>query len=213
MNKKLLVSSIIVLALIVSLGFKKSDLKKVEDNNKSSLAQDDHLIESESIKIDFSRVEHQSSQNQRNEALEKVIVDYLDYHQDQDGKLVYYYNNIDLNGDNIEELFVYLLGQSVTGSGGSTALIVDKESNKVISDFSLVQNPIIISKEKTNGWNDIIMQVSGGGSKLSYVKMKFNGKEYPSNPSIEPLLEDKSVIEGIAIISNTISIDNGLELK
>ena len=126
---------------------------------------------------------------------------------------MYYYNNIDLNGDEKEKMFVYLMGLSVSRSGGTTALIFDQESYDVISNFTLVQNPILISTEKTNGWNDIIMGVSGGDSESSYVKLEFDGEKYPSNPSIERELKENSVVEGIAIISNPVFIDDGLEIK
>lgn len=174
---------------------------------------EDKLIKFESNIIDFSKIEYESSETKRDEKLEKAIVDYLEYNKERDGKLVYYYNNIDLNGDGKEEAFVYLIGQSVSGSGGSTALIIEQENYEVISKFTLVRNPIIISKEKTNGWNDIIMQVSGGGAEYSYVKMKFDGEKYPSNPSTSPKLETKSVVEGLAIISNRLSIEDGIEIK
>lgn len=227
MNKKAILSSTLTLALVMSVGCQKKERIKVKDEKKIAITesikqgesketqvnQEDKLMKFKSSTVDFSKVEYRSSETQRDEKLEKAIVDYLKYNKDEDGKLVYYYNNIDLNGDGKDEIFVYLIGQFVSGTGGSTALIVDKENYDIISEFTLVQNPIIISKEKTNGWNDIIMQVFGGGAEHSYVKMQFNGNGYPSNPSTSPKLKEKSVVEGVAIISNSCSIGDGIEIK
>lgn len=226
MKKKLILYGTLVLALTIT-GCQKEDMKNVENGNepaitetinkenekKSEIIQEDGLIKIKSNLIDFSKVEYQSSETERDEKLEKTIIDYLEYNKDEDGKLIYYYNNIDLNGDEKEEIFVYLMGQYVSGTGGSTSLIIDQENYEVISNFTLVQNPIIISSETTNGWNDIIMQVYGGGAEYSFVKIAFDGESYPSNPSIAPKLEEKEVIEGVAIISNPVSIEDGLEIK
>jgi hypothetical protein len=50
---------------------------------------------------------------------------------------------------------------------------------KVITQFSVSGNPIVIDSNKTNGWKDLFIY-SGG----KYRIVKFNGKTYPSNPSI-----------------------------
>lgn len=227
MKKKLILYSTLVLALAMNGGCQKKEMINVKDekrveitetiekehNKETQTSQEDELIQLESDIIDFSKVEYKSSETQGNENLEKAIGDYLEYNKDEDGKLVYYYNKVDLNGDGKCEIFVYLVGEIVSGTGGSTALIINQENYEVISKFTLVQNPIIISKEKTNGWNDIIMQVFGGGSEFSYVKMEFDGEKYPSNPSTSPKLEEKSVIEGVAIISNISSMEDGIEIK
>ena len=55
-------------------------------------------------------------------------------------KVAYSYNYIDLNGDGKKEIFVYLLGESVSGFRWSTALIIEgKESYEVISKFTLAK--------------------------------------------------------------------------
>ena len=193
----------------ISVGNKPVITKTVENDN----SKENDIVKFESETIDFSKIEYKPSETESDEKLEKAIIDYLDYDKNADGEIVYFYNYIDLNGDEKEEIFVYLLGDSVSGSGGSTALILEKEDYKVISKFTLVQNPIIISEEKTNGWNNIIMSVSGGGVEPFYVKLDFDGEKYLSNPSTAPKVEEGSVIEGTAIISNTISRESGIKIK
>lgn len=122
---------------------------------------------------------------------------------------------MDLNGDGTDEVFVFLFGRDFSGTGGNTAVILQqcKDEYEVIQKFTLVRNPIIISDNKTNDWNDIIMKVSGGGIPTSYNILKYDGKQYPSNPSLAPKLESGTVVNGIGIISDELSNDIGFEIK
>jgi len=61
--------------------------------------------------------------------------------------------------------------------------VLDSQGN-VITQFSVSGNPVVIDTNKTNGWKDLFIY---SGSKYRIVK--FNGKTYPSNPSILPELK------------------------
>src|SRR5436190_6849072 len=90
----------------------------------------------------------------------------------------YYYNKVDLNGDGKPEVLVYVFGKDMCGTGGCDALIFQLVSDKykMVSDISLVWNPIIVSQHKTHGWNDLIAFVSGGGIIPGYYTvLQFNG--------------------------------------
>ena len=50
--------------------------------------------------------------------------------------------------------------------------------------FSVTDYPLIIADTKTNGWKDLILL---SGNKNHFVK--FNGKAYPSNPSVQPVFK------------------------
>ncbi len=89
----------------------------------------------------------------------------------------------DLNEDGKKEIFVGLTGSYFCGSGGCTQLILDDQGN-VISTFSVSGYPVIIDNNKTNGWKDLFIY---SGSKNRIVK--FDGKTYPSNPSVLPELK------------------------
>ena len=89
----------------------------------------------------------------------------------------------DLNEDGKKEIFVGLTGSYFCGSGGCTQLILDNQGN-VISTFSVSGYPVIIDNSKTNGWKDLFIY---SGSKNRIVK--FDGKTYPSNPSVLPELK------------------------
>ncbi|QZY56421.1 hypothetical protein [Crassaminicella profunda] len=99
------------------------------------------------------------------------------------------------------------------GTGGCSAAIFKEfdEEYKLLSNFTLVNNPIIISKNKTNGYNDLIMYVSGGGIKSFYAELKFDGTKYPQNPSMEPKVKPGTKVEGVEIIADDLSKSTGIE--
>ncbi|GKX27629.1 hypothetical protein SH1V18_01090 [Vallitalea longa] len=67
--------------------------------------------------IDFSSIEYYCSENIRDNKLEKAIMDSLGLEEYKDD-IRYYYNRIDINDDNRPEVFVYLTGIPVCGTGG-----------------------------------------------------------------------------------------------
>jgi hypothetical protein len=88
----------------------------------------------------------------------------------------------DLNGDNTKEIFVGLTGPYFCGSGGCTQYIL-KDNGDVLTKFTVSDYPVVVAPDKTNGWSDLYIQ-SGG----DYRVVKFDGKTYPSNPSVLPKL-------------------------
>lgn len=89
------------------------------------------------------------------------------------------YSEFDLNGDSKKEIFVGLTGPYFCGSGGCSVYLLDNQGN-IITYFSVADYPIVIDAKKTNGWNDLLMNSRG-----KFHTMKFNGKKYPSNPSVQ----------------------------
>lgn len=163
--------------------------------------------------IDFSSVKDINSETKRDLNLEEAIKKEFDLNEEVEN-IRYYYNKIDLNGDGIPEVFVYLVGPYVCGTGGCSGVIFKQENGeyKVLSRFSLVRNPVIISNTKTNGYRDIIMYVAGGGIKSFFARVRYDGKTYPMNPSIEPKVEIGTKVDGVAIIADDISKNPGIRL-
>jgi hypothetical protein len=89
----------------------------------------------------------------------------------------------DLNEDGNKEIFVGFTGPYFCGSGGCTQLLLDNQGN-VITTFSVSDYPVVIDNNKTNGWKDLFIY-SGGKNRI----VKFDGKKYPSNPSVLPALK------------------------
>lgn len=108
-----------------------------------------------------------------------------------------------------------IIGQKVSEISGSKAFIFEKDGEyyKKIDEFTLVNNPVIISDEKTNGWNDIIMSASVDGEDAFFSKLQYDGESYPLNPSVESAVEVGTKVTGTAIISDEIVFGYGLELE
>lgn len=164
--------------------------------------------------MEFSAINYIPSETKRDIFLEKALIKEFDLEQGLDNTR-YYYNKVDLNDDGISEIFAFVVGSFVCGTGGCSAVIFKHENGeyKLLSRFSLVRNPIIISNKKTNGYRDIIMKVSGGGIESFFAELKYDGKTYPSNPSVQPKIKPGTKVEGEAIIADDISKYLGIEFK
>lgn len=90
----------------------------------------------------------------------------------------------DLNGDSVQDAFIYLNDRDWCGSGGCTSLIFlgTTDGFKFRSKLTITNKPVIVSPNKTNGWFDLIVSTGGIGQ----VVLKFNGSKYPGNPSMQP---------------------------
>jgi hypothetical protein len=84
----------------------------------------------------------------------------------------------DINEDGQNEIFVGLNGSFFCGSGGCTQYILNPDGSE-LSFFTVSDYPIIIDTNKSNGYNDLFIY-SGGKNRI----VKFDGKKYPSNPSV-----------------------------
>jgi len=92
----------------------------------------------------------------------------------------YIYSRIDLNGDGRDEVLVYPLGSIFCGSGGCNLLLFTgtQDGLSLVGAFSISRTPVIVSEQKSGGWNDLFKPESGGGAKASYVRYAFDGKQY-----------------------------------
>ncbi|MBK0370563.1 hypothetical protein [Flavobacterium agrisoli] len=90
------------------------------------------------------------------------------------------YETVDLNGDAIPETFIRFSSPYFCGSGGCTFLLLDADM-KLINSFSVSDGPFYITKEIQNGWP--VLNITSGNALRIVV---FNGKKYPSNPSVLP---------------------------
>ena len=107
--------------------------------------------------------------------LDKDIID------DYSRKFIFF--EYDLNDDGKTEIMVGFTGPYFCGSGGCSQLILDHEGN-IITRFTVADYPVVIDTVKTNGWKDLIIY-SGRKNRI----VKFDGKSYPSNPSVQPELK------------------------
>ncbi|MEL7292001.1 MAG: hypothetical protein AAGJ78_10055 [Pseudomonadota bacterium] len=92
----------------------------------------------------------------------------------------------DLNGDGNNELLVQL---DWCGSGGCTLLIFDNQAQtwRFNSRITQVRTPLNLGRNNHNGWQDLVFFVSGGGAIPNQHLLKFDGEQYPLNPSVAPV--------------------------
>lgn len=125
-----------------------------------------------------------------------AIIAYLktNYNDASETSRHFIYNAIDLNDDGKVEYLVGLIGGDWCGSGGCTVLILDKNF-KLNTRMTVVEYPVYVGapggKEVTKGYSNIYIQNRDG----SVAKMTWNGKKYPTNPSVAPKT-DKKIITG-----------------
>ncbi len=160
-----------------------------------------------SVKI--GNVQYRNSETAKDAKLEQAILGELQGYSpsDSDQYIHYYYNRIDLNDDGKPEVVVYLVGSYSCGTGGCTTLILTPKGRdyRLVSELSLVRDPILVTPEKTTGWKNLVIRVSGGGMKPQYSRLRFNGRTYPGNPSVELAVAPNSTLTGIAIVANAFS--------
>jgi hypothetical protein len=112
---------------------------------------------------------------------------------------------VNLNGDGRQEAIVYLLGPNSCGSGGCNLFVLApaERSFKVITEMTITRTPIRVLTTKTNGWYDLSVHVQGGGIQPGYdAKLSFNGKKYPSNPSVPPAHKLRENPAGKSVITS-----------
>jgi len=89
----------------------------------------------------------------------------------------------------LEEVLVYLEGQDWCGSGGCTMLVLApaRGAFTIIGRTTLVRLPIRVLPENSNSRADLAVHVQGGGILNAYeARLRFNGENYPSNPTVPP---------------------------
>lgn len=106
-------------------------------------------------------------------------------------KVRYTYSRFNLDTDAVREVLVLFQSPYYCGSGGCTAILYKPSGDgyRPISRFTLVNTPIAVSRQITNGWHDLLVAVKGGGVEAGFVRLAFDGEGYPSNPTLQPPME------------------------
>lgn len=103
---------------------------------------------------------------------------------------IFTHRRVDLNGDGRRDALVIFKNPYGYWCGlyGCTMLVMKAghDDFELVSAVQPVREPLYISKHKTNGWNDIIIHVSGRWAEAKDVALQFDGKHYPNNPDSLP---------------------------
>ena len=105
-----------------------------------------------------------------------------------DWKTYYKAVQVDLDNDGAKEIIVYVAGRGWCGSGGCVLLILRPNGSSfcVVGRTTITNPPITVLPALYNGWHSIAVLVRGGGVPGYEAELRFDGKAYPSNPSVPP---------------------------
>ena len=104
------------------------------------------------------------------------------------GTSVYKRADADLNGDGRPEALFLITDPNYCGSGGCTLVIVSPRgrSYRMVMRSTVTQPPIRLLPTVTHGWHVIGATVWEGRGRPDVVRMRFNGRRYPNNPTMLP---------------------------
>jgi hypothetical protein len=115
--------------------------------------------------------------------------DDLRKYRGQDPEIRYDAAFVDLNGDRRDEAIIYLRGDGLCGSGGCELYIYTPQGRswREVTALSITRPPIRLLNGRSHGWRDIGVFVAGGGILPGYnTQLRFNGRSYPTNPTVAP---------------------------
>jgi hypothetical protein len=113
---------------------------------------------------------------------------------------------VDLNGDGTQEVIVYVSGRRWCGTGGCVTLILSEQdsSYSVVTRITITRPPVRVLQDASKGWRSIAVWVQGGGIQPGYeAELRFNGKTYPSNPSVPPARRLPGKVAGEIVVPSS----------
>jgi len=114
---------------------------------------------------------------------------------------------VDLEDEGAEDVIVHLTSDGWCGTGGCTTLILapDGASYRVVTKITITRLPIRVLATKSNGWHDIgVVARISGNEPLSEAILSFDGKTYPSSPSMPPARRSDAKAEGKTVMAATV---------
>jgi hypothetical protein len=151
----------------------------------------------------------QPSNSTPDNSLREFIRHYLgepDAPSEKEGSTHYSGVFVDLNDDGKKEVIVYVSGRMWCGTGGCVMLILalDGESYRVVTRTTVTKLPIRVLTTKSNGWHDISVAVAGEAIQPGYeAELSFDGKTYPSNPTVPPARRLSGKAQGGTVITDS----------
>lgn len=97
----------------------------------------------------------------------------------------YFASTVDLNQDGRDEIVAYIAGPGVCGTGGCNTVVLTPEGEgyRIVGEILISNPPIRAADSSSNGWRDLVVEVSGGGGPSGSVLLRFDGEQYPGDPS------------------------------
>jgi hypothetical protein len=94
----------------------------------------------------------------------------------------------DLNGDGRLDALAYVSGRGWCGSGGCKLYVLENLGGayRIVARTTITRPPISVLHHRTKGWRDISVWVAGGGVLPGHeTVLRFDGRTYPGNPSMQ----------------------------
>lgn len=118
---------------------------------------------------------------------------------------------VSLSDDGTFQEIVYLGSEGWCGSGGCTLLILAQKGYSydytIISKIVDVRPPVRVLSTITNGWHDLSVGVKGGGSVHAHeARLRFDGKSYPTSPTVPSAPQLSAKIQGEVIVPNSVKL-------
>lgn len=111
-------------------------------------------------------------------------------YSDFSGEVRYFDGTSDLNRDGKPETIVYVVSPMLCGTGGCETLVFTPSASgyELVARISVSRPPIQVASRSSNGWYNLLVHVEGGGILPGYdAELQFDGKAYPSNPTVPPV--------------------------
>lgn len=181
---------------------------KAADEQEPASEQEESFLSGYEAAVEFS-VETVYAEKAGYPELAAFLISYYQIPQEYQSEIRYYYNYIDLDDDGADEIFAFVVGEYTEVPFGDPALILkadDAGAFMVLESFEGVHTPIIISKNTTNGWHDIIYNEYGRGAEDGYRICHYN-PDGGYQTEINELLEDMPMQDGTQILSNNLIDD------
>lgn len=196
---------------------KQSENPEISEASGTDNAEDEYVYDTDSLFTGWlpTGIEQIMSETSPNELLRQTIIDYYEIPEEFWVETRYYYNYVDLDDDGTDEIFAVISGSYTSGSGGDSALWCRENNGKmqINQAFTLVNSPVIVTKEASNGAKPLIMQRWGGGADPEIVQLTYKDGKYGNVSDAEVLDAAKGIegIKGTAIICNNLikDMENG----
>lgn len=110
----------------------------------------------------------------------------------------YQLQGVDLDGDGVGEALVLFGGKDWCTTSGCSLAILKSDARGYTPMFRTVRvrAPVIVARNESQGWRDIIVTSGGGGAPVRRVVLRFSGNGYPRNAMREPEFPSGMPLDG-----------------